>query len=492
MTPFRDLPIKQKLMVLNIGIAAAALLLSGFLLVVIDAVLFHQSLRSDLGTFARVIADNSTASLAFDDPQSAGEILGALHARTHVISACLAREDGSMFADFTRPGSNRRCEKPPPADEIHSTWDAVIVTRGVVLKGRKIGSLTIAYDNGELTERIRIWGAAVLAVLALSCLVVVWFSARLRSIFLTPIVELARTTAAVSATKVYSVRAASTSGDEVGQLAGAFNEMLAGIESRDADLRTTLLEREQALARLAEVNWEFQRSNEQLARSNEDLERFAFIASHDMQEPLRMVTIYSQLLVKQCGEANAETANYRDYIISGTARMRDLIADLRSYLDITTAPREMGPVDVNGAILKAKESLRAAIEESGADVISGPMPVVNGLESHIVSLFQNLIGNAIKYRSDQPPRIRISAAVVDGMNCFEVSDNGIGIAPEFHSQVFQAFRRLHGREIDGTGIGLAICQRIVERKGGRIWVESQVGQGATFKFALPRLHSEDV
>jgi signal transduction histidine kinase len=118
------------------------------------------------------------------------------------------------------------------------------------------------------------------------------------------------------------------------------------------------------------------------------------------------------------------------------------------------------------------------------------MPVVRGLESHLVSLFQNLIGNAIKYRSDEPPRIRISVHESDGMYYFEVADNGVGIAPEFHSQVFQAFKRLHGREIDGTGIGLAICKRVVERKGGRIWVESEAGKGAAFKFTLPRPKSE--
>jgi signal transduction histidine kinase len=486
MIPFRDRPIRQKLMLLIIVITSAALLLSGFALVVIDAFLFHAYLIRDLSTFSRVIADNSTASLAFDDPLSATEVLGALRSRSHVISACLARADGSRFAEYLREGAGVGvCRTLEEEAAVNSTSQAVTIARSVVLKGQRMGTLTIVYDLSEVKDRIRIWGGIVIAVLVLSCLAVVLLSSRLRTMFVTPLLELADVTSLVSRTRNYSVRAEQASNDEIGQLAGAFNEMLAGIASRDADLRTTLMEREQALDRLANVNRELQRSNEELARSNQDLERFAFIASHDMQEPLRMVAIYSQLLAKECGEVNGDLLTYRDYVVDGTARMRELIADLLSYIEITMAPSQLKAVDLNAAIEKAKENLRMVIEETGAEVTAGPLPLVDGHEAQMVSLFQNLISNAIKYRGEQAPVIRISAEpTADSAYRFAVTDNGIGIDPQYHSQIFLAFKRLHGRSIQGTGIGLAICQRIVERYGGRIWVESEVGKGASFQFTL--------
>ncbi len=358
------------------------------------------------------------------------------------------------------------------------------LTRPVVLKGRRAGSLTIVYDLGELTERIRIWGGIILAVMILSSLAAVLLSSRFRTLLAAPVLELARTAGVVSNTKNYEVRADQTSADEIGQLASAFNEMLAGIGSRDADLRRTLLEREQALEKLAEVNRELHRSNEELNSRNQDLERFAFIASHDMQEPARMVSIYSELLVKRCGDLNDELTLYRDYVISGTTRMRDLIADLLSYIEVTTSPDKKDSVDLKIVLERVQQNLKMIIDESGSVVTAGPLPVVEGHETQIMSLFQNLIVNAIKYRGEQPPLIHITAEPAGPMYQLSVTDNGTGIPSEYQSQIFVPFKRLHGNEIPGTGIGLAICQRIVERYGGRIWVESKVGKGSCFRFTL--------
>jgi signal transduction histidine kinase len=486
MTPFRDYPIKQKLMALILVITAGALLLSAVILVIVDGVLFHRYLTRDLSTFSQVIADNSTASLTFEDPESATEILAALRARPPVMAACLFRNDGSLLAQYLREGSRQSCGPAPRNELIRSTSNDITLARPVVLKGERIGSLTIVYDLAELKGRVQIWGATVICVLVLSSLAVLLLSARLRTMFVTPILDLAETAGLVSKSRNYSVRASGESRDEVGQLAAAFNEMLSGIERRDSELQKTLLEREEALSRLSRVNSELKRSNEELARSNQDLERFAFIASHDMQEPLRMVTLYAQLLVKRSLTTDPELLQYRRYITEGTTRMRELIADLLSYVELTTAPSEAHPVDLNHAVQKVKENLRMLIEESGAVVTVESLPVVTIHEAHVVSLLQNLISNAIKYRSEKTPVIRVSAELVNSAYRFEVADNGVGIAPQYHDQIFLAFKRLHGKDIQGTGIGLAICQRIVERYGGRIWVESDVGQGSSFKFTLPQ------
>lgn len=458
-------------MVLIIVIATAALLLSGFGIVLTDAILFHGYLQRDLTTFARIIADNSTAVLTFDDTRAANDILGALRARSHVLAACLYTSDGARFAEYLRPGAVDRCAVGPAADGASSTVDALTVNTPVVLDGRRIGSLMIVYDLGEMRDRVLVYGLMVVIVLAVSALAVVLLSSRLRTMFVTPILKLAEVTEHVSRTKDYSARADKLSNDEVGALAAAFNEMLAGIESRDAELLRSLSE--------------LQKSNEELARSNRDLERFAFIASHDLQEPLRMVTIYSQLLVAECSPQGGRAAEYCEQVVGGTRRMRDLLADILAYVEVTREREEFQEVDVGRAIEKVKDNLSVALAESGGEVIVGPMPVLRLHEGHLISLFQNLIGNSLKYRGPEAPRIAVSSARAEGFYRFSVSDNGIGIAPEYHEKIFLAFTRLHGKEIPGTGIGLAICQRVVERYGGRIWVESEEGKGAAFLFTLP-------
>ena len=246
---------------------------------------------------------------------------------------------------------------------------------------------------------------------------------------------------------------------------------------------------EQALAaeRLAKLNRDLRQSNEELARSNQDLERFAFVASHDLQEPLRMIAVYTQLLARKYPSQGEEAAMYVRNVVEGTARMRTLLADLLAYTEIrdrTGEPAE--PADLNQVVEKVRENLRAAIEDSGAVITSDPLPEVNIPESNLVPLFQNLVGNAIKYRGTERPLIHIGVETRDGQPRFSVSDNGIGIEMQYREKIFGAFKRLHGRNIPGTGIGLAICQRVVERYGGRIWVESQPDRGSTFFFTLGR------
>ena len=176
------------------------------------------------------------------------------------------------------------------------------------------------------------------------------------------------------------------------------------------------------------------------------------------------------------------------FIVDGTKRMRELLADLLAYTEIR-AGKEDPPqvVDLNLVMEDVRQDLKAAIDESQAVVTNDRLPALRAQRAHLQPLFQNLIGNAIKYRGVRPPHIHVSVETVDGELRFAVSDNGMGIEPEYHNQIFGLFKRLHGKKIPGTGVGLAICQRIVERYGGRIWVESQLGQGATFVFTLPNI-----
>jgi len=231
---------------------------------------------------------------------------------------------------------------------------------------------------------------------------------------------------------------------------------------------------------------ELRASNEALSRANEDLAQFAFAASHDLQEPLRMITSYSQLLLKGYrGQPDAEAATCIEFITDGTQRMRELLADLLAYAQLGASRGNTGTVDLDLVLRKTLENCTTAIAENHAEVTSDPLPEVEGNEAEFIQVFQNLITNALKYRSEQPPRIHVSAAAENGVWRLGVADNGIGIAPEYQQQIFGLFKRLHGRKVPGTGIGLAICQRVVERNGGRIWVESREGEGATLYFTLP-------
>jgi PAS domain S-box-containing protein len=236
-----------------------------------------------------------------------------------------------------------------------------------------------------------------------------------------------------------------------------------------------------------ELTEEAVRLNEELQRANDDLKQFAFAASHDLQEPLRMITSYSQLLIKGYrGQLDGEAAVCVGFINDGTKHMRDLLADLLSYTEAGAEKGEANEsIDLNNIFEKVNQNLRRAIEESGAVVTSGDLPTVYGHDARFVQLFQNLIGNAIKYHGKSPPVVHISAEQRNDEWLFAVTDNGIGIEPEHHQTIFGVFKRLHGKAIPGTGIGLAICQRVVERYGGRIWVESQVGHGTTFYFTVP-------
>jgi PAS domain S-box-containing protein len=224
-----------------------------------------------------------------------------------------------------------------------------------------------------------------------------------------------------------------------------------------------------------------------LRRSNEELEQFAYVSSHDLQEPLRNIASYAQLLATRYrGKLDKDADEFLGYLVDGARRMSMLIQDLLSYsrlIRMGIAP--FGPVSGHAALETALVNLQRAIKDTAAEIQSDPLPVVWGHEMQISQIFQNLISNAIKYCGDRKPDIHISAQRRNGEAVFCIADKGIGIDPAYHDRIFGLFKRLHGRNVPGTGIGLATCKKIIEQHGGRIWVESKPGEGSAFYFSLP-------
>jgi two-component system, sensor histidine kinase and response regulator len=258
------------------------------------------------------------------------------------------------------------------------------------------------------------------------------------------------------------------------------------VAERTAELRLAneLLAQDIAARKLTE---------QELARSNAELEQFAYVASHDLQEPLRMIASYTQLLARRYkGKLDADADDFIGFAVDGAARMQQLIRDLLSYSRLTTQAKPLALASSDAACKAAIANLQKSIEDSAAVVSVGPLPTLMADATQLTQLFQNLIGNAIKYRNERRPEIFVTARPDRNQWVFSIQDNGIGIEPQYFERIFQMFQRLHTRDkYAGTGIGLALCRKIAERHGGNIWVESQPGNGSRFLFTILRAEGVD-
>ena len=598
-TTFRDTPIRQKLMLIIMATTLAAMILSCIGILTFDSYLFRENLGRDLSALARIVADNSSAALAFGDPKTAAETLSALRARDHIVAACLYQTDGAILARYIHPAAKQGCPPENRSDQLVFAGNDATVSYSVYLRTQRYGTLMLLYDLAEITERRQLYGTMVIAVLLVSGLIAFWFSASLRALISDPISQLVKATTSVSETGDYSIRARKISGDELGVLVDRFNEMLTGIQSRDNSLTRALAGREEALrdvekaterfrflaesmpqkiftakpagdvdyfnqqwleftglsfAQLKHWGWthiihpedleanikvwrrsletggpfniqhrirradgayrwhltrvhamrdphghismwigsntdihEQKEKEEELRHANEDLQQFAYSASHDLQEPVRNVTVYSELIAKRYHDVlDDEGRRFLGFLTEGGSRLAMLISDLLAYTRAGASEADISVLSASAVLKYTLSGLAEAIRESHATVTYDDLPDISMGEAHLQQVLQNLIGNALKYRTEEPPRIHISATDLGSMWRFSVQDNGIGIDPSYKEKIFGVFKRLHrDHKYSGTGIGLAICQRVVERYGGKIWVESSPGNGSTFYFTVP-------
>ena len=471
---FKDTPIKRKLTGLFLLTSGAVVLLTCASYFAYEYLTFRQTILGQLSTLGEVIAANSTAAVAFGNERDAGEILAALKAERHIVAAGLYDRDGKLFSRYPVNLSADAFPAAPERDGYRFGSSYLAGFQPVVQASRRLGTLYLRSDLGAMYERFRLYGGIVAAVVVASLLVAFMVSTVLQRQISEPILTLATPAHAIADRRDYSVRATKGANDELGLLTDAFNQMLTRIEEQNQEQTRA---EEQLRTLLAEVE-----------RSNRDLEQFAYVASHDLQEPLRMVSSYTQLLEKRYRDKLDDDAReFMNYTVDGARRMQRLINDLLEFSRVSTRGKQLEPVDANEVLGTVRANLSAAIEDAGALVTNEELPTLMADPTQLGQLLQNLVGNAIKFSGAESPRVHVAACERNGEWVFMVKDNGIGIDPEYFVRIFVIFQRLHATaDYPGTGIGLAVCKRIVERHRGRIWVESEPGNGATFSFSIPK------
>jgi len=468
----RDKPIRQQLMAILLLTSGVVLVLTCAAFLAYEFVTFRQTTLKNLSTLGAIIAANSTASLAFQNEGDAREILSALRAEPHVVAAALYDKDGKLFARYPADLPVAAFPAAPDRDGYRFEHSDLVGFAPVAQASNpRLGTLYLQSDLTAVYGTLRLAGAIAALVMAVSLLVAYLLSATLQGTISRPILALAETAKSVSDRSDYSVRAPKLGGDELGLLTDAFNQMLSRIEDQDRARGQLITE---------------------LEHSNKELEQFAYVASHDLQEPLRMVSSYTELLERRYGDKLDDKAReFIGYAVDGAVRMQRLINDLLEFSRVSTRGKALQPVDVTRVLGTVRANLSVAIQDAGALVTNDALPTVMADETQLVQLLQNLIGNAIKFRGRERPHVHVGAQATATEWVFAVRDNGIGIAPEYFERIFVIFQRLHARdEYPGTGIGLAVCRRILDRHGGRIWVESEPGHGSTFYFALPTRNGE--
>lgn len=494
MSPLRNLPIRLKLMLIALVATGGALLLAGAALIYFDRVRFKAEMAGDLETLADVVAGNSTGALSFRDQADANEVLDALRPRKSIVAAAFYDVDGHLFVRYDPLGGARF--PPRPGTEAARFQDGALVTfRPVVLRGDRVGTIYLRSNLDALTSRLEAQVVTVGAVFLASGLLALFLSSGLQRLISRPILDLAGTARAVSDRKDYSIRARKNSADELGRLVDAFNEMLVQIQERDSEL---LRAKEDLEERVRERTRELERRNEELHQSNKELDDFAYIASHDLKEPLRGIHNFSSFLIEDyAAKLDDEGRSKLETLMRLTRRMETLIDSLLQFSRLGRVDLAIDQVDLNETVGEVLESLAISLQESGAQVrVPRRLPTVRADRVRVGEIFHNLIVNGVKY-NDKPEKWVEIGAVEDGKGgppVFYVRDNGIGIAEKHHDSVFRIFKRLHARDKygGGTGAGLTIVKKIVERHHGRIWLESSAGEGTTFYFTLSDEKEGDV
>ena len=476
--------IRRKLILAIMLTSTTALVLTGALLIAREAFSLRSLLARELETRAGILAANSTAALAFRNPEDARQILSGLRSDPSVVAAALYDEQGRLFAIYPEGAATTTVPAAPGAPGHRIEKAHLVVYQRVVEAGTQLGTLYIKTDLRELNQGVRVHTAVVLLAVLASIGVAFGLSTWLQRRIAKPVRVLADAARAVSERKDFSIRAEADSDDEIGLLAGAFNDMLAEIQQRDGALR-------RSEATLRQLNTELEQRvaarTAELETSNRELEAFSYSVSHDLRAPLRAIDGFSKALLEDCGDALGETgAGHLERVRHATGQMGNLIDDLLHLARISRAELQRESVDLAAAGREIAASLKQAQPERQVTFIVPPGLTAEGDSQLLHVVLDNLLRNAWKFTSKHPTaKIELGQSGSNGQKVFFVADDGAGFDMAHADLLFAPFQRLHRQsDFEGTGVGLATVQRIIHRHGGRLWAEGSVERGATFYFTL--------
>ena len=475
--------VRSKLMLGVLATTGCALLITGAVVAYYDLRSFRNSLVTDIGATADILGLAATPALVFDDPPSASEFLALLRAKPVVIAAAIYATNGALFAHYS--AGDERFPNLPEADGYRIADDELVLFKRIVSDHEILGTVYVKarYDMGErLASYLNILVVVLLLILAVAALI----SHRLHSRITGPIRSVVQVARGVLEKRDFSLRAAKTSNDEIGVLVDAFNNMLDEVADR-----TAVLERTQDELKTLNVELEHrvEARTAQLEAANKELEGFSYSVSHDLRAPLRAVGGFAELLWSDHGaQLDAEAKRKLDIIRAEAARMGTLIDDLLAFSRLGRKSLQPAELDMAEIATKVFERLRA---EPGGDRVTltmGRLPRAVADRALLEQVWVNLLSNAIKFSAKQEqPVVEVGGITEEREHVYYVRDNGAGFDPRYQSKLFGVFQRLHdGSEFPGTGVGLALVQRIVLRHGGRVWAEGKPDEGATFHFTLPR------
>ena len=488
----RDWPIKQKLTAMLVLISGLVLLLTSAAFAGYQYWSLRSATRDALAVRGRIIAANSTASLAFANVADAREILSALRVDRHVVAAVLYDKGGRVFAGYPAGVAGDVVPAEPGPDGYRFERGLLVGFQPVEEAGsQRLGTLYLASDLGAISDTFRLSGVIGLAVMAVALLAAYLLSRILQGTISQPILALAETAKAVSTRQDYSVRAPKLGADELGALTDAFNQMLGRIAEQKGELQRYAadLERrvEERTHELQERNESLRRNAAELLAANTELDAFAYSVSHDLRAPLRSIDGFSQILLEDYSEKLDEAGRESlQRVRAASQRMGTLIDDLLKLARVTRAEIRTEDVDLSGMAREIVADLQRTTPERQVEFEIAPGLKARGDTRLLRVALDKLLRNSWKYTAKQPaPRVEFRSADANGGRTFMVRDNGAGFDMKYADKLFGVFQRLHSAaDFEGTGIGLATVRRIINRHGGRIWAEGAVDQGATFYFTL--------
>jgi signal transduction histidine kinase len=478
--------ITRKLMTAIMGTSIAVLALTCAVFVTYEYITFRKTVVQSLTVRAQIIAANSTAALAFENEADANEVLSVLSRDPRMVAACIYDKDGRVFARYPADAPAAAFPTAPESQGYRFGEQEVVAFQPVVHDERRLGTVYLKSDLTAMTERFRLYALLVFSVIATSIVVAFALSTWLQKRISKPILDLANTARRVAEQQDYSLRARRPGDNEIGLLSDSFNNMLGQIQQRDASLR----KKEEEIGKLnAELEQRVLQRTNQLEAANKDLEAFSYSVSHDLRAPLRAIDGFSRILLEDYSNKLDEDGNrVLEVVRQNAQKMSQLIDDLLAFSRLGRKAVELSPLDMTGLARSVFAELNPSDSERLPQLKIRDIPPAQGDRALVRQVFVNLLSNAAKYsRIKDAPVIEIGGGTDNGHNIYYVKDNGAGFDMKYANKLFGVFQRLHGpEEFEGTGVGLAIVQRIIHRHGGRVWAEGQVNQGATFYFSLPR------